>query len=68
MGIQICWRKHGVYNVRKLWKLTDNEKTRRIPIEDVKHNLNKKYWFLLEGVPPKELKGKRKNLYLQIKY
>ena len=57
--IQKCWREHGIYNVQKLWKLTDNEKTIRIPIEDVKHNLNKKHWSLLEGVPPNELKGKK---------
>ena len=47
--IQKCWREHGIYNVQKLWKLTDNEKTIRILIEDVKHNLNKKHWSLLEG-------------------
>ena len=57
--IQKCWREHGIYNVQKLWKLTDNEETIRIPIKDVKHNLNKKYWSLLEGVPPNELKGKK---------
>jgi len=57
--IQKCWREHGIYNVQKLWKLTDNEETIRIPIEDVKHNLNKKYWSLLEGVQPNELKGKK---------
>ena len=66
--IQKCWREYGIFNVRKLWKLTDNEETRRIPIEDVKHNLNKKHWFLLDGLHrlSKLVKNKRKTI--KIKY
>lgn len=58
-NIQKCWREGlGTFDVRKLWELTENEETRTISINDVKHNLNKEMWSLLEGVPPEELEGK----------
>ena len=31
-NIQIVWRNHGIYNVEKLWKITEKIKTNRIYI------------------------------------
>ena len=58
-NIQKVWRDHGIYDVQKLWKLTDNLKPKRIYITKLIHNLDKKYWSLFEGVPLKKLKGKK---------
>ena len=52
-NIQIVWRNHGIYNVEKLWKITEKIKTNRIYIGKIEHNLNKDLWTI-------KIKGKEK--------
>lgn len=51
--VQIAWRDHGIYNVKKLWKHTNNEKIHTVDMSKLKHNLNKDLWTVF-------VKGKKK--------
>ena len=67
--MDIVWRNHGTYNVQKLWKLTNNIKSKRIYITKVVHNLNKDNWTIYEKnkpiylTPIQVLKNKKKSEY-----
>jgi len=43
----IVWRDHGTYDVKKLWKKSNNLKTNRLYLDKLKHNLDKDYWTIL---------------------
>jgi len=45
-NLNIVWRNHGTYNVYKIWKITKNIKTKRIYIDQLIHNLDKKNWTI----------------------
>ncbi len=46
-SVPIFWRNHGVYDVTKLWKITNKEETKRISITKLLHNLDKDYWTVI---------------------
>jgi len=53
--LEIAWRDHGIYNIKKIWKITERLKPYRININKLTHNLDKDLWTVI---------GKKRNKYI----
>lgn len=44
--LNIVWRDHGTYDVKKLWNKTKDIKTHKIYLNKIIHNLDKDLWTI----------------------
>jgi hypothetical protein len=55
-NIPICWRSHGIYDLKKLWAVSATAPIQQVPVADLGPQLDKKMWRVKkQAVAPRQI-------------